>query len=143
MKEAYVSGQDEILRLAFQTAITGSGGFYVGLGTGPIPEGRTKTLADVTEVEGQGYARALVKRTADAEGWELDGGVITTPVLTFTNSSADPENFWSDADYAFLTLSPEGLDAPVVIFSSSELTETFILAGGVSKQIIVDFSLTS
>jgi len=143
MNESYLSGQNEVLRLAFQTIIAGEGSFYVGLGAGPLPDGRNKTLADVVEVTGAGYARRVVLRNADPAGWTLNAaeGTLTSPILTFTNSSADPENFWLDADYAFLSLSPAGLTAPIALFSATELVETFILAGGESKQLVVQFRL--
>lgn len=140
MNEAYVSGQNEILNLAFQTAIAGKANFYVGLGTGPIPEGNVKTLADVVEVTGAGYAREEVERSAGVLGWTLLNGVLTSPTLTFTNTGSED---WTDADYAFLTLSPSGTTAPVTLFSSSELSDTFILAASQTKQIVVNFSLLS
>lgn len=144
MREAYVSGQNEILRLAFQTVIAGSGSFYVGLGTGALPEGRLSTLADVEEVVGTGYARIPVARTAVAlSGWTLADGFLTSPTLTFTNTSVDPDNVWTDADHAFLTLSPSGVTAPIVLFSASELAETFILTGGETQQIVVGFGLSA
>lgn len=141
MIETYVSGQEAILRLAFQTAIAGEGSFYVGLGVGPIPADRTKTLADVVEVTGPGYERKTVTRVVAGLGWVLADGVITSPALTFANSSLDPLAVWTSGDYAFLTLSPSGLTAPVTLFATTELVVPILLAGGESKQITVSFSL--
>lgn len=118
-----------------------AGPFYIGLGTGSLPEGRLSTLADVDEVTGTGYARKSVTRTASAvNGWTLVDNVVTSPTLTWNNTGLDPAVAWSDADYMFLTLSPSGLTAPTTFFGSKQIT-TLSLKGGESESYTFAFSL--
>lgn len=140
MQELYASGQTHYLSVYFQ-AVAFAGPFYIGLGTGAVPEGRTLTLADVVEVTGTGYARKSVTRTSTpGAGWVLDDNVVTSPTLVFTNSNVDPENYWTDADYVFLTLSPSGTTAPNVLLGAVEM-ETVVLGGGESEEIVFSFSM--
>ncbi len=138
--ELYAQGQTHLAQVYFQ-ATTFAGPFYVGLGTGGIPEGRDKTLANVTEVVGTGYSRASVVRDGSGAGWTVADGVATSPILTFTNTDVDAADVWTDADYAFLTLSPSGVVAPAILLATVELDETLILAPGDSKQIRFNLTL--
>ena len=142
MQQLYASGTQHLMQIYFQAA-TFAGPFYIGLGTGAIPSGVVKTLADITEVEGDGYARIEVARTNDADtGWTLNGGIVQSPVLTFTNSNVDPSVAWTDADYCFLTLSPSGTSSPAVLLGAIEM-DTVVLTGTQSESIVFTFSLFS
>ena len=138
MFELYAQGQNHIASVYFQ-ATAFDGPFFVGLGTGGIPEGRDKTLANITEVVGNGYARAAVARDTSGSGWHIADNVATSPILTFTNSDASVN--WTDADYAFLTLSPSGTTAPAILLATVELGSTFVLEPGVSEQFRFNFTL--
>ncbi len=141
MYEVYAQGQNHLAQVFFQAAAF-TGPFYVGLGTGAVPSGRTKTLADVVEVTGLGYSRKSITRDATGTGWTLVDNMVTSPTLTFTNTSPDPSVVWNDADYVHLSLSPSGVTAPNVLIACIELPETWILGGGDSEQLVFKFSLT-
>lgn len=136
--EAYAQGQNHILSVYLQAA-SFAGPFYVGLGTGGVPDGRNKTLADVTEVTGTGYARIAVTRDGTASGWTIADNVGSSPTLSFTNSSLTTD--WEDADYAFLTLSPSGTTAPNILLTAGELGTSFTLGPGEEQEIIFKFNL--
>lgn len=136
--ELYADGQNHFAQVYFQaTAFTGP--FYVGLGTGAIPAGREKTLANVVEVTGIGYARIAVARDGTSSGWTVADNVATSPVLTFTNT--DVSSSWADADYGFLTLSPNALTAPAILIATVELGRTFILGPNSSEQFRFKFAI--
>ncbi len=139
--EVYAQGQGHLAQVYFQ-AVAFTGPFYVGLGTGGIPTGRAKTLADVTEVAGLGYGRKSITREIGGTGWTLVDNMVSSPVLTFTSTNPDPNAEWDPIEYAFLTLSPSGVDSPNVLISCIEVPETLILGGGDSESIVFKFSLT-
>lgn len=131
----YNQGTIHLLNVYLQN-VAFAGPFYVGLGTGTPPPSLTGTLSDVDEVVGTGYARQPVTRSALATGWAVASSQGSSPVLTFTNSAVSVDDVWTDADYMFLTLSPSGTSSPNVLISVVELEDTFILAGGQSKDFI-------
>ena len=93
--------------------------FYLGLGnnggTPGIPA-ENATLADITEVSGDGYARQEITR--DTNGWpsltkDTDGDwYVTSKQVAFVNTGT--EN-WSAADYLFITDAASGTDGKLLI----------------------------
>ena len=99
------------------------------------------TLADITEVTGTGYARKAVVRSSDsATGWTLVDNKVSSPTMVFENTGGDPLTYWTDADYMFLTLSPNGTTAPNVLLGAVEM-DTVVLGGGESESFVFHFSL--
>jgi len=93
--------------------------FYLGLGnnggTPGIPA-EDATLATITEVSGDGYARQEITR--DTIGWpsltkDSDGDwYVTSKQVAFVNTGS--EN-WPAADYMFITDTPSGTDGKLLI----------------------------
>lgn len=134
---AYSTGQGFILGMVFQgDAFTGP--FYVGLGNGSVPSGRTDDLSDITEVTGSGYARISVNQDDTAAGWSLADNVVTSPTLTWTSTETVAD--WTDADYAFLTLSASGTSAPAVLLTCTPI-DTVVLSAGDSTPLVFSFQL--
>ena len=132
----YTDGENHILRTYFNgTPFTGP--FYIGLGKGPIPQLESSTLADVNEISGFGYQRMPIARDASPYGWAVNGDVAQAAEVSWFNS--DVSTSWQPADYAFLTLSPLGVDAPAVLIAAVDLTSTIILAPQKKFKVIFKF----
>lgn len=129
MFNSYDEGKAVKHQVLFQDAAL-VGPFYIGLGTGQIPQLSSDGLAEVTEVTGTNYARISVPR--DSMSWTVSGDTTTSIVIEFENTGTDD---WSDVDYAFLTLSPSGTTAPNVLLDAAELEESLIISADETFQM--------
>ena len=125
----YDQGEQHIVETYF-TATSFTGPFYIGLGVGAFPQAESSSLADVTEVNGLGYARQPVQRDASPFGWSVGDplcpmGTAQAAEITWKNISTDL--CWDPADYAFLTTSPLALDEPNILIAAVDLANTVIL----------------
>lgn len=137
----YDQGQMHMLATYFQNTPPSFGPFYVGLGTGPAPLEGDTTLADLSELSGNGYARRSVTRDATGTGWILAGNKVTGPVLSFTNTS--PTATWSPIDFVFLTLSPSGVTAPNILIAAIDLEDSVFVGPGESFPTTFKFKTLS
>lgn len=133
----YTQGENHILSTYFH-GVNFTGPFYIGLGTGPIPQAESSTLADIVEVEGLNYSRQTVQRSSNPYGWSIVGGTAQAAQVSWAN--LDLVEAWTPADYAFLTLSPEGVDAPSILISAVDLNNSVILEPERKLKIIFKFS---
>lgn len=132
----YTEGENHILRTYFNnTPFVGP--FYIGLGKGPIPQSESATLSDVNEISGFGYARMPLPRDASPYGWSITDDEATAAEVSWFNS--DLTTSWQPADYAFLTLSALGTDAPAVLIAAVDLTSTVILGPQKKFKVIFKF----
>lgn len=122
--KVYIQGENHILQTYFH-GITFTGPFYIGLGTGPIPNAEESTLLDVVEVEGLNYSRQAVQRSSNPYGWSIVDGTAQAAEVSWIN--LDLVEAWTPADYAFLTLSPQGTDAPNILVAAIDLNDAVVL----------------
>ena len=120
----YTQGENHMLANYFQDA-TFSGPFWIGLGTGPFPQSSESTLSDVVEVVGVNYARQQVLKDSSSYGWNIVGDEASSAQVSWNN--LDVVTCWTPADYAFLTLSPTGTDAPNILITAIDLDVSVIL----------------
>jgi len=135
--KVYTQGEDHILSTYFQGA-TFAGPFFIGLGTGPLPSAESSTLADVTEVTGVNYQRQQVLRDGSSYGWDVRDGLAQGAQVSWAN--LDVSTCWTPADYAFLTLSPTGTDAPSILIAAVDLDTAVILEPQRRLRIIFKFN---
>jgi len=133
----YTQGEDYILATFFQDA-TFTGPFYIGLGTGPFPQAESADLSDIVEVTGANYARQPVQRDSSSYGWYVSDGVAQGAQVSWNN--LDLADCWTPADYAFLTLSPTGTDAPSILIAAVDLDASVVLEPQRKMRIIFKFS---
>ena len=133
----YTQGEDHILTTYFQAG-TFTGPFYIGLGTGPFPQAESATLGDIVEVTGTNYARQAVQRDSSSYGWQVTDGTARAAQVSWRN--LDLSDCWTPADYAFLTLSPTGADAPSTLIAAVDLDSTVVLEPQRSMRIIFKLS---
>ena len=132
----YTEGENHILNTYFLGA-TFTGPFYLGLGTGPFPLAEGSPLSDVVEVTGVGYARQPVTRDASSTGWSIVGDQAQAAEVSWRN--LDLTTCWTPIDYAFLTLSPDGLTAPTTLIAAVDLTQTILLEPERTMKLIFKF----
>ena len=133
----YTQGEDHILSTYF-TGTTFTGPFYIGLGTGPLPVIEHATLNDIVEVEGLNYSRQQVQRSSNPYGWSIVDGTAQAAQVSWINQ--DLVEAWTPADYAFLTLSPTGVDDPNILIAAVDLNDTVVLQPDRKMRIIFKFS---
>lgn len=132
----YTEGENHILSSYFLgTPFTGP--FYLGLGSGPFPVNEDATLADVVEVAGTNYARQQITRDGSATGWSLVGDTAQAAQISWTNLHLT--ECWDPADYAFLTLSPDGLNGDTTLIAAVDLTQTLILGPERTMRVLFKF----
>ena len=136
MHRVYTQGEQHILNAYFQ-GVDFDGPFYIGLGSGPLPPNEGDTLADVTEVTGTDYSRQPIERGGSPTGWTVADDTAQGAEVRFINP--DPSNCWTPADYAFLTLSPEGTDNPYVLIAAVDLDESISLMPNKVLSLIFKF----
>lgn len=132
----YTQGEQHMLNVYFQ-GVAFTGPFYIGLGTGPIPPDESDTLADVTEVVGTNYARQSIDRAGAPSGWTVSGDQAQGAEVEWEN--LDPSDCWTPADYAFLTLSPDGTTNPNILIAAVDLTTPTILEPGKTLSLLFRF----
>ena len=120
----YTQGENHMLANYFQDA-TFTGPFWIGLGTGPFPQSPESTLDDIVEVVGVNYARQQVLKDSSSYGWNIVGDEASSAQVSWNN--LDITTCWTPADYAFLTLSPTGTDAPNILITAIDLDTAVIL----------------
>jgi len=132
----YEEGENHILTTYFQ-GVPFTGPFYIGLGSGPFPIQETATLADVVEVTGTNYSRQPVTRDAASTGWSIVGDQAQAAQVSWKNLSLN--TCWDPIDYMFLTLSPTGLTAPILLITAVDLPRTILLEPERLMRIVFKF----
>jgi hypothetical protein len=137
----YNEGEALLLTTFFQNEPPTMGPFYIGLGTGGAYLAENGTLNELNEVSGQGYERYRVERDASPAGWERRDNHVQSPELVFTNTH--PVEDWVPIDYAFLTLSQEGVLSPAVLIAAVEFPHSIELGPTTSLKFHFRFSQTT
>jgi hypothetical protein len=132
----YEQGESHILSTYFQGG-TFTGPFYIGLGVGPFPQAESSTLDDIIEVTGVNYARQQVLRDSSSYGWDLVGDEARSAQVSWNN--LDLSTCWTPADYAFLTLSPEGTTGTNILIAAVDLDTSVALEPQRKMRIIFKF----
>lgn len=135
----YNEGAAHILSTYFENNGIPFTDIYVGLGTGGLNFDPDATLADLTEVDGDGYARQAITRDATPTGWTFQGATIVTPKLTYTNVGIS--DWWAPVDYAFFTLSANGSDDPDILIAAVELADSVLIGPQNSRSFILKLSI--
>jgi hypothetical protein len=130
----YNEGEQHLLASYFQDEPVTFGPFYVGLGTGGATINEHTTLADLVEISDIGYSRQIVNRDAGPNGWELRNGYVQSPVVEFTNPG--PTACWDSIDFAFVTLSPEGLTGNTTLIAATDFPNSVYLTPGKTQKVI-------
>lgn len=114
--------QSLIIKVVFQGDLSVlPTGFYVGLGTGLLPQ-KTDTLAAITEVAGPGYQRFFLQRgLVDWPGLYLSSN--NWKVASDTRRWAAVGGDWTAADFAFLTDAASGTSGR--LFAAATLDQPF------------------
>lgn len=139
-KMTYDQGEQLLLTSVFQNSPSSFGPFYIGLGTGPAPIDEDTVLADLNEIDGAGYARVGVLRSAATGGWTLEGSKVTSPLLQFTNTGISS---WDPVDFVFLTLSPSALASPTTLIAAVDLGSSVTVPAGETFETVFKFRISS
>ena len=134
--KVYTQGEAHMLATYFQ-GDTFTGPFWIGLATGPTPLAESATLSDIVEVVGVNYARQQVLRDSSSYGWNIVDDTAQGAQVSWNN--LDTSTCWTPADYAFLTLSPAGTDAPNILIAAVDLDNSVILEPQRKMRLIFKF----